>query len=627
MFFLQENLMVEQAKISSELTRDQIAQSDLWRLEDLYASPGEWQQKKDFLEKDIEKLSRLKGSLAKSAHDLREVFQTYTDLERELMRLYAYAVMMSDQDTRESGPLGMKQTMMHLETRLRDAASFIEPEILALPAKRLDLYFETTPELVTYRHAIDDIYRRKEHTLPEKEEKLIAQASLMSGTAQETYNILSNADLPYPEVDLSIKNQVRLDPTHYGLYRATKNRNDRKIVFETFFKTLTDFKRTFGTQLNGELNKNLFYKNVRKYSSCLESSLDKNNIPGSVYRKLIENVNNNLDTLHRYFRLRQRMLGVDKLHFYDIYVSLVKEVDLTYSYDAAKDVVTGSLAVLGDEYARALEQSFTQRWIDVYPTPGKRSGAYMDGIAYDVHPYILLNFKGKYNDVSTLTHELGHAMHSYFSNREQPYINSHYPIFLAEVASTVNEALLIEYVLRQIDDPQQRLSLLGDALEGFRGTLFRQTQFAEFELLIHEKAESGHALTGDTFTELYLDLFRRYYGHDRDITTVDDLYGVEWAYIPHFYYNFYVFQYATSFTAAQAIADKILQGEKGIVDKYIHFLSSGCSGYAIPTLMKVGVDMNSEVPFQLTIKRMNMIMDEMEAIIGNQAVPADNRDG
>ena len=278
-------------------------------------------------------------------------------------------------------------------------------------------------------------------------------------------------------------------------------------------------------------------------------------------------------------------------------------------------MIRESLRVLGDDYIRALDRSFNERWIDVYPNTGKRSGAYMDGIAYDVHPYILMNFKGKYNDVSTLTHELGHAMHSYFSNQAQPYVNSQYPIFLAEVASTVNEALLIDYVLNQIQDPQQRLSLLGDALEGFRGTLFRQTQFAEFELKIHEKAEAGEALTGDSFSEIYLDIFKRYYGHEDSIVTIDDLYGIEWAYIPHFYYNFYVFQYSTSFTAAQAIADRILQGEKGIVDKYISFLSNGCSDYAIPTLMKVDVDMTSTAPFDLTVRRMNMIMDEIEEII------------
>ena len=601
---------------SEEILRESISEKFKWKLEDLYPSKSEWQASKSEIEGRIKDFAKLKGSIQKSGKDLLKILAENSFLEKELMRLYAFAVMLTDQDTRESEPLGMKQTMMHLETKLQDAASFIKPEILSLAKKRIDFYFETVPELVVYRQAIDDIYRRKEHTLPGSEEKLLAQASLMSGTAHEIYNIFSNADLPYPIVDLSDKKGVRLDATNYSLYRASQNREDRKVVFESFYGTLQKFKRTFGTQLNGEINKNLFYKNVRKYDSCLESSLDRNNIPVDVYHKLIENVNNKLDTLHRYFELRQRMLGLDELHFYDIYASLVKEVDLKYSYEESVAVITNSLQILGDEYGQALNRSFTERWIDVYPNTGKRSGAYMDGIAYDVHPYILMNFKGKYNDVSTLTHELGHAMHSYFSNREQPYAYSQYPIFLAEVASTVNEALLIDHVLKEIDDPQQRLSLLGDALEGFRGTLFRQTQFSEFELMINSKAESGEALTGDTLTQMYLDIFKRYYGHEQDITIIDDLYGVEWAYIPHFYYNFYVFQYSTSFTAAQAIADKILQGESGIVDKYILFLSSGCSEYAIPTLQKVGVDMTGNEPFDLTIKRMNMIMDEIEEIIG-----------
>ncbi len=608
--------MNEKTVNSEEITRESISEKFKWKLEDLYPAKNEWQTGKSKIEGRIKDFAKLKGSIKKSGKDLLKILDEYSFLEKALMRLYAFAAMLSDQDTRESESLGMKQNMMHLETKLNDAASFIEPEILALAKKRIDFYFETNPELIIYRQAIDDIYRRKAHTLPESEEKLIAQASLMRGTAQEIYNIFSSADLPYPVVDLSEKKQVCLDATNYSLYRAASNREDRKIVFESFFETLQNFKRTFGTQLNGEINKNLFYKKVRKYDSCLESSLDRNNIPVDVYHKLIENVNNNLDTLHRYFKLRQRMLGLDELHFYDIYASLVKEVDLKYTYEESVAVITNSLQILGDEYGQALNRSFTERWIDVYPNTGKRSGAYMDGIAYDVHPYILMNFKGKYNDVSTLTHELGHAMHSYFSNREQPYVYSQYPIFLAEVASTVNEALLIDHVLKEIDDPQQRLSLLGDALEGFRGTLFRQTQFSEFELMIHSKAESGEALTGDTLTKMYLDIFKKYYGCEQDITIIDDLYGIEWAYIPHFYYNFYVFQYSTSFTAAQAIADKILQGESGIVDKFILFLSSGCSEYAIPTLRKVGVDMTGNEPFELTIKRMNMIMDEIEEIIG-----------
>ncbi len=363
-----------------EILRESISENDKWKLDDLYSSMDEWQKRKSEIEQRIKKLTFLKSTIKTSAKDLLKVLDEYYFLEKELMRLYAYAVMLSDQDTRESGPLGMKQTMMHLETKLRDAASFIEPELLTLPEKRIDFYFETTPKLDVYRQAINDIYRRKEHTLPEGEEKLLAQASLMSGTAHEVYNIFSNADLPYPVVDLSDKKEVRLDATNYSLYRASQNRDDRKIVFEAFFDTMHKFKRTFGTQLNGEINKNLFYRNVRKYDSCLESSLDRNNIPVTVYNKLIENVNNNLDTLHRYFLLRKKMLGLEELHFYDIYASLVKEVDLKYSYEESVSVITRSLAVLGEDYGQALKRSFTERWIDVYPNTGKRSGAYMDGI-------------------------------------------------------------------------------------------------------------------------------------------------------------------------------------------------------------------------------------------------------
>jgi len=607
--------MEEKLQNSNEITRNSIAEDYKWNLGDIYDTLEHWQKHKTDVEEKIGRIRKLKGTVQKSGKDLLGVLEFVTNIEKEIKQLYAYVVMLADQDMRESEPLAMKQGMMLMETKFRESVSYIEPEILALPEKRLAFYFETTPDLEIYRQAIDDIYRRKNHTLPDKEEKLIAQASLMSGTAHDIYNILSNAELPYPVVDLTDKQNVRLDPTNYALYRTSKNRQDRKLVFESFFTTLKRFSRTFGTQLNGEINKNLFYKNVRKYSNCLESSLNRNNIPVDVYHKLIENVNKNLATLHRYFNLRKRMLGLEELYFYDIYTSLAKEVDLKFTYDESRDVIKTSLKILGDEYIKALDESFANRWIDVYPNTGKRSGAYMDGIAYEVHPYILMNFKGKYNDVSTLTHELGHAMHSYFSNREQPYVSSKYPIFLAEVASTVNEALLIDHVLKEIEDPQQRLSLLGDALEGFRGTLFRQTQFAEFELLIHERTETGDSLTGETFSELYLELFRKYYGHEQGIVNIDDLYGLEWAYIPHFYYNFYVFQYSTSFTAAQAIADKILQGEEGINDKYMQFLSSGCSDYAIPTLLKVGVDMTNDVPFDLTLKRMNTVMNEIENLI------------
>jgi oligoendopeptidase F len=298
-----------------------------------------------------------------------------------------------------------------------------------------------------------------------------------------------------------------------------------------------------------------------------------------------------------------------------MYPSLVKKVDLTYTYDEAKEIIKDALGVLGDDYVATLDRAFNERWIDVYPTTGKRSGAYSNGSAYDVHPYILLNFNDSYEEMSTLAHELGHTMHSFYSNKNQPYVMADYPIFLAEVASTANEAILVDHELKRLKNPEERLSLLGSYLEGFRTTLFRQTQFAEFELRIHELAESGEALTGDKFNEIYLNILKKYYGHDEGITVIDDLYSIEWAYIPHFYYNFYVFQYSTSYLASQVLAAKMLSGEAGMVDKYLAFLSSGNSEYAIPTLKKVGIDMTSDEPFELAMVKMNKIMDEMEALL------------
>jgi oligoendopeptidase F len=438
---------------------------------------------------------------------------------------------------------------------------------------------------------------------------------LLAGTAQNIYSILSNADMPRPTVNLSDGREVTLDASGYAANRFSPVREDRIKVFNAFFSSLDGFRRTFGTQLNGEVQKNIFYKNVRNYSSCLESSLDRNNVPVSVYHKLIENVNKNLPVLHRYLKLRQRMLGLDTLHYYDMYPSLVKQVTLNYTYDEATVLVKKALQILGKEYTTILDRAFKERWVDVYPSTGKRFGAYSAGDMYDVHPYILLNYNDKYDDMSTLAHELGHSLHSYFSNKNQPFISADYPIFLAEVASTVNEALLIDYVLKEIKDPEKRLSILGSYLENYRTTLFRQTQFAEYELKIHEAGERGEALTGDKFTEIYLDILKRYYGHDQGVSVIDDLFGIEWAFIPHFYYNFYVFQYSTSFMASQALAEKLLSGKDDMVQKYLAFLSSGGSDYAIPTLKTVGIDMTSDEPFTIAITRMNKIMDEMEKIL------------
>ena len=600
---------------SKGLVRNQIKEKHKWKLSDLYASVEDWKTDKERIKHKFKQIKKYRGSLRSSAQQLYKALEFYHKVEKDFLQLYAYASMLSDQNTLESIPLAMKQEITQIEAELRATSSFLEPEIISFSYKELRDFFKHYPKLQTYQQFIYEIKRRKKHTLDEKGETIIAEAGRMSDSAHEIYNILSNADLPYPSIKLSDGQAVRLDPTNYSLFRASKVRKDRKKVFNAFFETLNKFQRTFGTQLYSEIKKNIFYKNVRKYQSCLENALDRNNIPLTVYFKLIENVNRHLPILHRYLKLRKKMLNVSQLFYYDLYPSLVKEVDLNYNYKQAQDTIKKSLRILGKHYLNNLEKAFSQRWIDVYPNPGKRSGAYMNGIAYDVHPYILLNFKGKFNDLSTLTHELGHALHSYFSNKKQPYVNSHYPIFLAEVASTVNEALLIDYLLKKIKTKKHRLALLGNYLDGFRGTLFRQTQFAEFELKIHELSEKGEAFTGDRFTEIYLEILRKYHGHEEGITIIDDLYGIEWAYIPHFYYNFYVFQYSTSFTAAQAIVNKLLNREPAIINKYITFLSSGCSDYAIPTLQKMSIDMTTDEPFTLAMRRMNGIMDEMEEIL------------
>jgi len=459
----------------------------------------------------------------------------------------------------------------------------------------------------------------KPHTLSEKEEKILAEASLLADGPSSIYGVFSNAEMPYPEIKLSDGTTTTLTKAEYSRYRAAPNRADREAVFGAFWGALDKFKGTFGTQLYANVKKNMFYARTRGYESSLHSALDKDNIPTQVYLALIENVTNNLDSFHRYLRLRKRMLGVETLEYSDAYAPVVKGIDLKYTYDQARKLVLDAVAPLGADYQRVVAKAFDERWLDVYPSPGKRAGAYSSGDAYDVHPYILLNYNGQYEDVSTLAHELGHTMHSYYSNKNQPYPTADYSIFVAEVASTFNEALLIHKMLQEIKDEDTRLSLLANYLEGIRTTVFRQTQFAEFELRMHEKAERGEPLTGDVLTALYGDILKKYYGHEKGVCHIDDLYAVEWAYIPHFYYDFYVYQYSTSFTASTALAEKILGEEKGAVEKYIAFLSAGGSEYPIDLLKNAGVDMTTAEPFNKTMAAMNRTMDEIEAILAKKA--------
>lgn len=598
--------------------RAAVPASQQWRLEDLYVSDLAWRQAKDELAGRLDEIVRYKGKLTESPASLLACLTLNSEFSKAFGRLSSYAQMKSDQDTRDATYLAMRQEIEQLATEYNTRASFIEPELVSLEPATVDRFIGDQPGLKVYRMYLMDVLRVKPHTLSQQEERILARAGQMADAPSSVYTVFSNAEMPYPQITLSDGTVATLNKSGFALHRASSNRQDRQAVFNAFWTSVNKFRQTFGVQLYSHLQTHIFYTRSRNYESCLHRALDRNNIPVEVYHSLIRNVRDNLDTFHRYLRLRQRMLGVDTLQYSDLYAPVVKGLDLKYTFDQGRDLYLDSLTPLGPEYRRAAEAAFQQRWIDVYPTPGKRSGAYSNGSAYDVHPYILLNFNGRYDDVSTLAHEMGHALHSYYANKTQPFPLADYSTFVAEVASTFNEALLIHKMLREIQDDDTRLSLLMNYLDGIKGTVFRQTQFAEFELRMHEMAERGEPLTGDAFTKLYGDILKEYYGHDKGVCRIDDLYAVEWAYIPHFYYNFYVYQYSTSFTAATALAEETLGGGEGAAQRYLRFISAGGSDHPIAILREAGVDMTTAEPFRKTMAVMNRTMDEIEAILARR---------
>jgi oligoendopeptidase F len=598
--------------------RAKVPEKFLWDLTKIYPDDQAWRAAKDKLVAQIPAIAPFKGTLGSSAQKLADALELGSRISKEFSRLYVYASMRSDEDTRVSTYQGMQQEMTQVGANIGAETAFLEPEILKIDRATIDTFVAGEPRLKNYKLYLDDILRRRAHTLTDGEERILASSSVIARAPSNVFGILSDADFPYPTVTLSDGKSVKLDSSAFGLYRAMPNRADREKVMAAFFTSLGTFSGTFGATMNGQVQTDLFYAKARKYNSALESSLDAANIPTSVYMRLIEGVNKNLPTFHRYLGLRKRMMGVPELHYYDLYAPLVSSVDLNYTADEAETHVIEALKPLGDEYGTAAKRAFTERWIDLYPSPGKHSGAYSNGGAYDVHPFMLLNYNGKYNDVSTVAHELGHTMQSYFSNKTQPYPLAGYPIFVAEVASTFNEALLIDHMLKTIKDDDTKLSLLGSYLEGIKGTVFRQTQFAEFELRTHEMAEKGEPLTGDALSKLYTDITRKYYGHDKGVCIVDDYIKNEWAFIPHFYRNFYVFQYATSFTASSALSEKVLAGDPAATRRYLAFLGAGGSKYPIDLLKEAGVDMTTDEPLQLTMQKMNRVMDEMEKILAKK---------
>jgi oligoendopeptidase F len=598
-----------------ERDRAKIPDKYKWNVADLYPTEEAWRAAKDKLVAEMPKAATFKGTLGSSPARLADALDTANAISKDLQKVYLYASLLADQDTRVSKHQGMVQEMQQIAASFGQQVSYIEPEILKIDKTTLDGWTAKEPRLKTYQHYLNDIQRRRPHTLSDAEEKLLAASSLIASAPSSTYNIFSNADFPYPTVTLSDGKAVKLDSSAFSLYRGVPNRDDRKKVMEAFFTALGGYKGTFGTTLNGQVQANLFYATARKYEAALDSALDGPNVPPSVYKSLVDGVNQGLPTFHRYLTLRKKMMGLPDLQYYDLYAPLVASVDLTYTPEESEKHILAALAPLGTDYVAAVRRAFNERWIDLLPNDGKRSGAYSNGAAYDVHPYMLINFNGKYTDMSTVAHELGHTMQSYLSNKTQPFHLANYPIFVAEVASTFNEALLNDYMLKTIKDPDTRLSLLGSYLENIKGTVFRQTQFAEVELRMHEMAEKGAPITGEAIDKLYLEITRKYYGHDKNVCVVPDYIAHEWAFIPHFYYNFYVFQYATSFTASEALASKVLAGDAAATKRYLTFLSAGGSKYPIDLLRDAGVDMTTNEPLQLTLKKMNAVMDEMEKLL------------
>jgi oligoendopeptidase F len=601
---------------AQERDRSKIDLKYTWNLADIYPSDAAWRAQKEAIAAQLPHLRTFQGRLGSAPAVLAEALEASAGLDKELSRLYVYASMLADQDTRVSQHQGMQQEMQQLYATYQAQAAFIEPEVLRLGSDAVERAVAAEPRLTPFAFYLRDVVRRAPHTLTDNEEKILADAGPMAAAASNIYGILANADFPYPTITLSDGRTMKVDQAGYALLRTAPDRDDRRNAMQAFFTALGGFGRTFGTTMNANVQRSSFFARTRKYPSSLEAALDAPNIPRSVYTRLIDGVNRSLPTFHRYLRLRQRMMGLkDSLHYYDLYAPLVADVRLRYTPEEAQAHVLASVAPLGAEYAAVVTRAFEHRWIDFFPTEGKRSGAYSNGGAYDVHPYMLLNYLGQYNDMSTLTHELGHTMHSYYSNSRQPYPTAGYHTFVAEVASTFNEALLLDYMLKRITDEPTRLSLLGNFLENAKSTVFRQTQFAEFELRMHEMAGKGQPITGDALKTLYADITKRYYGHDAGICVVDDYIANEWSYIPHFYRDFYVFQYATSFTAAEALSQRVLAGDRAATERYLTFLASGGSRYPIDLLKDAGVDMTTDEPLELTIRKMNRVMDEMEEIL------------
>ncbi|MHB1206220.1 MAG: oligoendopeptidase F [Rhodospirillaceae bacterium] len=585
----------------------------VWDLSELYPSDTAWESERAAIANALPGLSAYKGTLGRDAATLARALRAISEINRRLDRLETYAGLKHDEDTRIGANQLLTQKGELLHTEFDKATSYLNPELVALGRTKVEELIAADPALKVFAYRLRNTLRRAEHTLGDEAEGVLAAAGALSTTPDTTYSLLANADIPWPTVTLADGTTKRLDSQGYAATRDVQNRDDRRRVFDAFFGTWSKFRNSVGATLGGSIHDQVFKAKARHYDTGLAAALAANNVPDTVYKTLVAETNAALPVIYRYYAIRKRMLKVDQLHYYDMYVPLVSS-KAAFTPEAGEKLVLEAIAPLGRDYAATLARGFGSRWMHLYPQPGKRSGAYMNPGAYDVHPYLLINYTDDYDGVSTVAHEWGHAMHSLLANKAQPYETADYPIFLAEIASTTNEMLLQDYVIAHAKTPQEKLYYLNEALELIRGTFYRQTMFAEFELKTHEAAERGEPLTGEVFDKIYLDLLKRYFGDAEGVVKIDDAYASEWAYIPHFYNDFYVYQYATSIAAAAYFAKGVESGGAKARDNYLNVLKAGGSDYPTEILKRAGLDLSDPAPYRALVARTAAIIDQMEAL-------------
>ena len=588
-----------------------------WDLTELYQDLGSWDRDRRAILDGLAELAKLEGTLNEGPKALLHATKAMYEIYRKALRIYVYASLSGDEDLGDPKGQERLQQAQHMFSELEKALAWYQPEIVSLGKDTIESYLKAEPELSPYAFPFRDAIRKAPHTLSQDAEEILAAQSPLSQAPHNIYGILANSDIPFPTITLSNGEEARIDSQGYARHRGSDNREDRKKVFDAYWGTWDAYKGTVGTVLYSHLQGAAIESKARNYQGTLERQLFADNLPAAVYDTLVRVANENLDTLHRYFRLRAKMLGVKQMHYYDIYPDLVS-LDREFSVEDAMELTRKSLGVLGDDYMSKLNEGLDGRWMHVFPSKGKRSGAYMNGSVYDVHPYLLLNHNDDFESVSTFLHEWGHAVHTLLAQEKQPFHLADYSTFVAETASIMNEILLQEDMIRAAKTQEEKLFYLGYALEQMRGTFFRQTMFSEFEQAIHSAVEKGEPLTGERLSTMYGEILKRYHGHNQGVVIVDDLYANEWMFVPHFYYGFYVFQYATSNAGAAWLAERIVQGGEDARLKFIELLAAGGSDYPYELFKKAGLDMAAAEPYEALVRRMNTIMDQMEEILAQR---------